>query len=203
MDKYLDGYHRFRATRWREYREMFERLGLQGQAPQAMVITCSDSRIDPQMIFGVAPGELFVVRNVANLVPPYAPNADYHGTSAAVEFGVRFLKVSHVIVLGHARCGGVGALMGGRAADTTDFVMPWMQIAAPARARAQALGGDPDTIQRHCEHETVKVSLDNLLTFPWVAERVARGDLTLHGCFFDILVGTLWRLDEAGRFNPA
>src|SRR3712207_992790 len=154
------------------------------------------------MIFGAAPGELFVIRNVANLVPPYAPDADYHGTSAAVEFAVRALAVRDVIVLGHADCGAVRALLQGSPASVGDFVDPWMAIAAPARGHALAQAGTGVDRQRRCEHETVKISLANLMTFPWLRERVEDGALALHGCWFNLLSGELLRLDSEGVFRP-
>ena len=166
-----------------------------------MVIACSDSRVDPTMIFGVGPGELFVVRNVANLVPQYAPDAAYHGTSAALEFGVNVLEVPDLIVLGHGMCGGIRALLDPSLAPP-DFVAPWMSIARAARDRVLACTPVEDA-QTACEHEAVKLSLDNLRTFPWIAEREAAGRLRLHGASFDIRFGVLELLGEDGRFAPA
>lgn len=204
MERLIDGFRRFRETYWRDHRAVFEALAARGQSPRAMVVACSDSRVDPQMIFGAAPGEIFIVRNVANLVPPYAPNSDYHGTSAALEFAVRALRVEHVIVLGHAGCGGIGALLQGPGTAVDDFITPWMRIAAPARDRAlAAAGSQTEAAQRVCEHEGVKVSLGNLMTFPWLRERVERGDLALHGWHVDLERGELRRLDPTGAFRPA
>lgn len=203
MDRILSGYRRFRETQWPDLRALYASLATKGQAPLAVVIGCSDSRVDPQMILGMGPGELFTVRNVANLVPPYQPNADYHGTSAALEFAVRSLRVSHAVVLGHARCGGIAALLRGPAAETTDFIGSWMSIATPARVRALAAGlDDPAQIQLLAERESLKVSLENLLTFPWIAEAVTAGTLRLHGWYFDIETGVLLRLGESGGFEP-
>ena len=128
MDDLLDGYRRFRAEVWPRERERFETLAARGQSPRTMVVCCSDSRADPQIIFGAAPGELFVARNVTDLVPPYAPDGAYHGTSAALEFGVRALGVGQVVVMGHALCGGVRALLEGAPAETPDFVEPWPNL---------------------------------------------------------------------------
>jgi carbonic anhydrase len=153
------------------------------------------------MIFDADPGELFVIRNVANLVPPYAPDGAYHGTSAAVEFAVRVLEVRDVIVLGHAMCGGVRALLTGEVGAATDFVAPWMAIAAPARARAVRDGAEAEAAQDAGEHEVVKVSLENLRTYPWLAERVAAGRLALHGARFDIRDGRLEMLGADGAFR--
>ena len=202
MQRLIEGYRRFRDTAYREHRPLYEALVSQGQSPRAMIIGCSDSRVDPAILFGTEPGEVFVVRNVANLVPPYAQSGNYHGTSAALEFAVRSLQVEHVIVLGHARCGGIAALLNDFAGLGSDFIRPWMQIAATARERAlrqaEKAGGDA---QRCCEHEAIKVSLGNLQGFPWIAERVRSGQLQLHGWYFDLETGELLRLGESG-FQP-
>src|SRR5258706_16296501 len=149
MQSLVAGYHRFRERRWPEQSKEFTSLAENGQAPQAMVIACIDSRVDPAVIFDAAPGEILTVRNVANLVPPYSPDAAYHGTSAALEFGVKVLQVPHLIVLGHGMCGGVKALLERGPIDRTEFVDPWMSIAEPARVRA--LAEPAEGRQRHCE----------------------------------------------------
>jgi carbonic anhydrase len=199
MDILLEGYRRFRAEQWPREREHFERLSREGQRPPAMVIACSDSRVDPQMIFAAGPGELFVVRNVANLVPRYQPDSAYHGTSAAIEFAVRALAVRCIVVLGHAQCGGIGALLDGPPPGVGDFVEPWMGIAAEARARTQAI--QPAAArQRACEHEAIRVSLGNLRTFPWIESAARGGQLALEGFYFDTLTGELHRLGADDRF---
>jgi len=201
LDQLITGYRRFRERTWPHERGRFEALSVHGQSPRAMVITCSDSRVDPQMIFGAVPGELFVVRNVASLVPPYEPDAAHHGTSAALEFGVRVLKVSHLVVMGHGQCGGVRALLEGAPPEASDFVGPWMSLAR--KARDQVLSCEPAELrQQVCEQEVVKLSLANLMTFPWVREAVEAGRLRLHGCHFAIYTGSLALLDENGRFVP-
>jgi carbonic anhydrase len=201
MDQLIDGYRRFRAQVWPDYKARFEHLAL-GQNPRAMVIACADSRVDPAMIFGAVPGELFVVRNIANLVPPYRPDHAYHGTSAAIEFGVRVLRVQEVIVLGHAQCGGVQALLRGAPPEAGDFVVPWIAIAQPARAKVLACTALEDA-QEPCEREVVRLSLANLMTFPWIAERVATGELQLHGARFGIASGVLELMRPDGSFAPA
>ena len=202
MDALIEGYRRFRATGWQEHRRLFKELAARGQSPRALVITCSDSRLDPQLIFNTAPGEIFVVRNVAALVPPYEPDSNYHGTSAALEFAVRVLKVEHVIVMGHAQCGGIGALLRGAGEGGADFVRHWMEIATKARERALMMTeGDAERAQILCEHEAVKVSLEHLMTFPWVRERVEQNDLQLHGFYFGIDSGELLRLGKDGKFR--
>jgi carbonic anhydrase len=202
MDSLIEGYRRFRATGWQEHRRLFKELAARGQSPRAMVITCADSRLDPQLIFGTAPGEVFVVRNVAALVPPYEPDTAYHGTSAALEFAVRVLKVEHIIVMGHAQCGGIGALLRGAGEGGADFVKHWMEIATKARERAMIMAeGDVEAAQTLCEHEAVKISLEHLMTFPWLRERIDGGDLKLHGWYFGIESGELLRLDKDGKFR--
>ena len=196
MNHLLPGYYRFRDTSWPEHRAVFERLAARGQRPHTMVIACSDSRVDPGMIFDAGPGELFVVRNVANLVPPFAPDGAYHGTSAALEFGVTVLGVQHLIVLGHGLCGGVQALLA-EAEPAGDFVGPWIRLAQ--RARVSALRCEGDT-QLAGEQAVVRVSLENLQTVPWVADRVADERLRLHGAHFDVRSGVLAVLGEDGVF---
>jgi carbonic anhydrase len=165
-----------------------------------MVISCSDSRVDPQTIFGARPGELFVVRNVAGLVPPFQPDSSYHGTSAAMEFAVRVLKVRQIVVLAHAQCGGVRAMVEGAPREARDFVEPWMSLAERVLvAPPPDLSGDD--LLLHYEKEVLRVSLDNLMTFPWVAERVKDGTLTIHGLHFGIAKGVLARL-EGDRLVP-
>ncbi len=200
VQKLLDGYRRFRATTWPENSRHFETLAKNGQAPDSLVITCVDSRVDPVMIFDAAPGEMLTVRNVANLVPPYTPDDTHHATSAALEFGVRVLKVRHVIVLGHALCGGVHSLLENAADDKHEFIRPWMSIAEPARALA--LQAPAAERRRSGEHEVIRLSLDNLMTFPWIAARVGDGNLKLHGAWFDIANGEMLVMQPDRSFAP-
>jgi carbonic anhydrase len=194
MERLLEGYRRFRTEVWPRERARFESLAKQGQRPETLVIACSDSRVDPQTIFGAGPGELFVARNVAGLVPPYQPDAKYHGTSAALEFGVRMLKVANVVVLGHAQCGGVRAMIDSAPVEGSDFIKAWMGIAAPAFAGHAKCAEEEETYSAY-EKEVVRLSLANLLTFPWIAEARASGKLKLHGFRFDIRTGVLAMLD--------
>jgi len=192
MQRLIEGYRRFRETYWQQNKGVFQALAA-GQSPRAMVITCADSRVDPQLIFDAQPGEIFCIRNVANLVPRYTPDMAHHGTSAALEFAVRSLKVEHIIVLGHGQCGGIRALLEG--GEQGDFIGRWMEIAAPARERALAAKIEaPETVAHVCELESIRVTIDNLMTFPWVAERVHAGNLQLHGWHFDIEQGELERV---------
>lgn len=201
MEDLIAGYRRFRERGWPERRDIFLTLAERGQSPRALVIACSDSRVDPTMIFDAGPGELFVIRNVANLVPPYGPDAEPHSTSAAIEFAVKSLQVSDIVVMGHAMCGGIQALLRGVPDTVAEFVGPWMRIAE--RARERALLCEPADQQTACEREGVKLSLDNLMTFPWIAERVAAGSLALSGAVFDIRSGVLSVLGNEGRFADA
>ncbi len=201
MDDLIAGYRRFREVAWPEHKALFERLAARGQKPETFVVACSDSRVDPQLIFNAGPGELFVARNVANLVPPYQPDSNYHGTSAALEFAVRVLKVKKIVVLGHAQCGGVNALLSGAPPGARDFVGPWIEIAEPARRATQEADLPPEERQRFCEHCCVRLSVDNLSTFPWVAERVEDGSLAVHGAYFGVATGRLELLGEDQQFH--
>jgi carbonic anhydrase len=174
LDGLVDGFRVFRARYYGQRPEHMHELTTQGQSPAVMVIACSDSRVDPGLLFATEPGDLFTVRNVANLVPPYTPDSNYHGTSAALEFGVRDLKVPHIVVLGHSACGGVQALREASAGVPTDreFIAPWMEIAAEA-CRCDAGGVVPDA--QSVEHEGIRISLKNLRSFPWIEERIRAG----------------------------
>ena len=188
MEPLIEGYRKFRAETWPSERARYEALAHWGQSPETMVIACSDSRVDPQTVFGAVPGELFVVRNIAALVPPYEPDAGYHGTSAALEFGVRVLKVARLVVLGHGQCGGVRAMAYGPPPQARDFVASWVEIGKPALAAA---GEAPEGRLVRIEAEVVRLSLANLLTFPWIAEPAAAGRLALKGYLFDVHTGVL------------
>jgi carbonic anhydrase len=193
MDRLIEGYRQFRATTWPAQRLRYEELA-EEQNPETLVISCSDSRVDPQTVFGAGPGELFVVRNVAALVPKYQPDANYHGTSAALEFGVRVLKVKRIVVLGHARCGGIQAMVEGAPEEARDFVEPWLEIAKEAlRSRPTP----PESVNKltHYEIEVVRLTLENLLSFPWINDAVKSGVLGLHGFRFDVSTGVLGLLE--------
>jgi carbonic anhydrase len=190
-DPLVEGYRRFRAQIWPGERARYEALANWGQSPDTMIIACSDSRVDPQTIFGAVPGEMFVLRNVAAIVPPYQPDAGgFHGSSAAIEFAVRVLKVERIVVLGHAQCGGVKAMAIGAPPQARDFVAAWVDIARPALG---ASGGPAKSLD-DVEAGVVRVSLANLMTFPWVADAAAKGKLSLQGFRFDIHTGVLTRV---------
>jgi carbonic anhydrase len=207
FEELLAGYHRFREGGWENQRERWTRLA-QGQSPRIMVIACSDSRVDPAQIFDVSPGEIFVVRNVANLVPPFETSEGHHGVSAALEFAVTQLKVPEVVVLGHGACGGVRASLDhafeGQPPGRGGFIATWMDLIGEARDGIVAeLGQGPEAVHA-LELECVKVSIANLRSFPCVREREAAGKLRLRGAYFAIADGILHLLDEAsGTFAPA
>jgi carbonic anhydrase len=171
-----------------------------------MVIGCCDSRVSPEVIFDARPGELFVVRNVANLVPPYSPDGEYHGVSAALEFAVGALRVKHIVVLGHAHCGGVRAFAEDHAPlSPGDFIGKWMSLIAPAAEKLGPRGDMPpfDYLVR-LEQASIANTLDNLMSFPRLRKLIERGRVTLHGAYFGVATGELSVLDpQAGRFVPA
>jgi carbonic anhydrase len=203
----MEGYRRFRANRWETEKARWRALA-EGQAPHAIVIACSDSRADPAMIFDADPGEIFVVRNVANLVPPFEQGGGRHGVSAALEFGVTQLGISEIVIMGHERCGGIEAALTGRFRDAPEgeggFIARWMdQIDAKSAAIAATHGMGQDAA-RLLEEEAIRQSVANLRTFPFVAEREGAGELAILGCHFSIFEGCLYVLDEAdGEFRPA
>jgi carbonic anhydrase len=202
----IEGYCAFREGRLPREQDRYRELAEAGQSPEVMVIGCSDSRVSPEVIFDARPGELFVVRNVANIVPPYAPDGHAHGVSAALEFGIAALMVKHIVVLGHAHCGGVKAFAE-KAAPLSpgDFIGSWMRIMAPAVDKAGAPDGLswPDYLTR-LEQANISNSLDNLLTFPRLREFIERGEIATHGAYFGVATGQLSVRDPAtGEFVPA
>lgn len=205
----LQGYRRFRDTGWAQQRERWDELN-EGQSPGVMVIACSDSRVDPSQIFDTSPGEIFVVRNVAALVPPFETTPGLHGVSAALEFAVQVLKVGEIVVMGHGKCGGCKAALSHDLKDAPPgeggFVHNWIGLLDPAREIVIREHGDDRsrTAERAMEQEGVKVSLANLRTFPCVRQKEKSGELKLIGSFFAISDGQLHVLDEAsGTFSPA
>ena len=202
----VDGYHRFRGTDWELQRARWAELA-EGQSPKVMVIACSDSRVDPTRIFDSSPGEMFVVRNIANLVPPFETGGGRHGVSAALEFAVTQLEIPEIVVMGHESCGGVGAALterfDGAPPGEGGFIAHWVDMLDGARDRIVAEYGHGPAAVRAMEHETVRVSLANLRTFPFVAEREAAGRLRLQGAYFAIRDGVLHVMDQAGAFAPA
>jgi carbonic anhydrase len=201
----VEGYRAFLDGRLRREQDRYRELAETGQSPDVMVIGCCDSRVSPEVIFDARPGELFVVRNVANIVPPYAPDGQAHGVSAALEFGVGELKVKHVVVLGHAHCGGVKAFAENAAPlSPGDFIGHWIRLMAPAAEKVGPRDGlsHADYLAR-LEQANVANSLDNLLTFPRLRELVEHGDVAIHGAYFGVATGQLSVRDDAtGEFRP-
>ncbi len=193
IDRLIAGFRAFRARHYEARPELMRELVTVGQSPAVMMIACSDSRLDPALLLGTEPGELFIVRNVANLVPPYGPDDGLHGTSAALEFAVRDLGVQHIIVLGHSGCGGIAALRATQGGSPLDrvFISPWMTIAEEA-CPCGSDGTVPD--QPEVEQGGIRISLRNLMTFPWIAEKVGAGQLDLHGWWADLQGGRLCAL---------
>ena len=202
----LDGYRRFRTTGWATQRDRWAELK-EGQSPKVLVIACSDSRVDPAQVFDTSPGEIFAVRNVANLVPPFESGGGRHGVSAALEFAVTQLEVPEIVVLGHGSCGGVHASLtqrfDGAAPGAGGFIAHWIDLLDEARERIVAEHGEGPAAIRALELETVRVSIANLLTFPFVAERAAAGTLRIHGAYFAIADGVLHVMGDDGTFSAA
>jgi carbonic anhydrase len=208
-ERLTEGYRAFMSQRFAKESARYRQLAEKGQKPRTLLIGCCDSRVAPEAIFDMGPGELFVVRNVANLVPPYRPDDEFHGTSAALEFAVMGLRVEHVVVMGHAQCGGVKAYAENEAdpymrpLSPGDFIGSWMRLIAPA---AQALGAPQGEMGAYVERlakQSVVNSLANLRTFPCVRTLEERGLLALHGAYFGVMDGQLETLDPAtGRFEP-
>ena len=202
----VDGYYRFRGGEWLEERERWSELAA-GQSPKVMIIACSDSRVDPATIFGSRPGEVFVVRNVAALVPPFDESGGLHGVSAALEFAVTKLKVEEILVLGHGACGGVNAALTQSLADAKPgeggFVAEWIGLLDDAREKVVAQHGVSDAGQTALEQEGVRVSIENLKTFPFVQKGLDDGTLSIHGAVFAIADGKLRVLEGDDQFVPA
>ncbi|MEP0942029.1 MAG: carbonic anhydrase [Rhizobiaceae bacterium] len=199
----LGGYAHFRKNRLSRERERYEQLAEIGQKPETMIIACCDSRSAPETIFGAAPGEMFVVRNVANIVPPYNVDANFGGTSAALEFAVQALRVKHIVVMGHGRCGGIAAFrqqLTGDAADPLspgDFIGKWISLLEPAGQRIQRITGESaEELQGKLEAESIRQSIEHLKSFPCVSTLLERNQIGLHGAWFDISTGELWTLNS-------
>jgi carbonic anhydrase len=197
-ERLLAGYQSFIGNRYAGEKQRYRELAKDGQSPEIMMIACCDSRAAPEMIFDAGPGELFVMRNVANLVPPYVPDGEYHATSAALEYAVQVLKVKHIVVLGHGRCGGIKAALDPHAAPLSpgDFIGKWMSmLATPARRIGGAEFLTPAERQTALERASIRASLENLRTFPCVSILEGKDRITLHGAWFDIESGELWVMD--------
>ena len=207
-DRLLKGYKHFLEEYYPENRDTLLQLATDGQSPKVCLISCCDSRVEPAIILHCDPGDLFVIRNVANLVPPCeidASDESYHGTSAALEFAVNGLEVETIVVLGHAQCGGIKALMDRRnAPDSGSFIHKWMGQLTHIREKIYADGHYENQEERYlaCEEFGIAQSLENLMTFPWIAERVKAGTLELHGWYYDIHNSELFQLNtESSKFE--
>ncbi len=201
----ISGYSAFRAGRLRSEQDRYRELAESGQAPEVMVVGCCDSRVSPEVIFNARPGELFVVRNVANLIPPYAPDGGAHGVSAALEFGIAALKIRHIVVLGHAHCGGVKAFAeDAEPLSPGDFIGKWMSLMAPAMERVGPRGTMPrEAYLTKLEQANVANSIENLQTFPRLRKLIERGTVAVHGAYFGVATGELSVLDpDSGEFWP-
>jgi len=208
LTQLIEGYRRFRASNWQHERERWAELA-ESQSPQVMILACADSRSDPAVIFDARPGEMFVARNIAALAPPYETSSGFHGVSAALEFAVTQLEVGEILVMGHGKCGGCAAALTGAFDDVPPgeghFIGDWVRMLSSARDEVRARHSELDRPAfLDMEYEAVKVSLANLRTFPWIAEREQAGHLKLHGAHFSISEGRLYILNEAeGTFRPA
>ncbi len=195
VSKFLSGFRRFQRNYLGEHHDLFDQLVLQGQRPRALMIACCDSRCDPALLTDCDPGDMFVVRNVANLVPPHVQATYFAATTSAIAFAIHNLEVEHVIVMGHAQCGGIRALMEHKAptCNEEELIAKWLGIAEDARQHVlQELPGKPTEMQAHaCEQAAILVSLGNLMSYPWIKQRVEAGKLALHGWYFDMPRGEL------------
>ncbi|MGV1758940.1 carbonic anhydrase [Rhizobium sp. P44RR-XXIV] len=201
-DTLLNGYRNFMSGRYVDERERYRTLAERGQNPSTLVIACCDSRSAPEIIFDAGPGELFVIRNVANMVPPYEPDGNFHSTSAALEFAVLSLKVANIVVMGHGRCGGIRAALDPNAEPLSpgDFIGRWMGLLKPAAEQIQSNDiMTPTERQTALERISIRNSLDNLRSFPEIKAREEEGKLNLHGAWFDISTGELWVMDPETR----
>jgi carbonic anhydrase len=202
--RFAQGYRTFRQNYFETHRGLFEQLR-DGQNPKVMLVGCCDSRVEPSIILDAQPGDLFIARNIANLIPPYEPDMHHHGTSAALEFAVNNLGVNHIVVMGHAECGGIRAALMGELAGESQFIGTWVSMIGQAREAVLKEAGDRPIAeqQRLLEQRSIVQSLKNLDSFPFVVERVEAGTLFVHGWWFDIHSGDLLAYDPAtGEFGP-
>jgi carbonic anhydrase len=197
----ISGYQTFTSQRLPTEQSRFRELSERGQSPEVMVIGCCDSRVSPEVIFDASPGELFVVRNIANLVPVYQPDGGAHGVSAALEYSVQVLKVKHIVVLGHAQCGGIRAFVDNAAPlSPGDFIGRWMSMFIKPGEKVEIRDHETMTdFATRIEKAAVMRSLENLLTFPFVKSAIIRGELQLHGAYFGVAMGSLSVLDQAAK----
>ena len=207
IERFIAGYHRFRSGYYEENRERLNELAREGQSPRIAIVACCDSRVDPAVITDSNPGDMFVIRNVANLVPPYEAAGSWHGTSAALQFAVCGLEVEHLVVMGHAQCGGIRALLEKDESEEQGdhFIASWMSIADEAKQHVlhdASLHSFDDRLHA-CELSSIEISLKNLMTFSWIREKVEQGKLELHGWYYDIRTGEVLHFDrDRQSFKP-
>ncbi len=207
LEVLVQGYATFRNSYFNGDNELYEKLVVEGQKPKVLMIACSDSRVDPAIVLGCQPGDLFVVRNVANLVPPCESDNGYHGTSAALEFGIKSLKTNHIVIFGHARCGGIQSLFetSQEEKDKLSFIKKWMELAQPAYERVQQEHAHLSQKEKMttCEQYSLLNSLENLMSFEWIQERVKAQQLFLHAWYFDMQTGLIYAYDKhTNDFKP-
>lgn len=202
IKKLLEGYQRFYKKYFVSDDSLYRTLSRSGQSPKTLIISCSDSRVDPSIISDADPGDIFVIRNVANLIPPYEPSDHgLHGVSAALEFAVRILKVENIVVMGHSKCAGVQTLLHPESLESCEFVGQWVHVGQPAKTKAMARCHENNqySLVHECEKEVILLSLEHLKNFPWIKERVEAGNLSLYGWYFDINDGCLYQYDPQKR----
>jgi len=197
LDLLKSGYTKFRTQEFKEQKDLYESLGRHGQSPRIMILSCSDSRVDPSDIFHAYPGEMFVVRNVAATIPPHQTDDGFHGTASAIEYGVKGLNVDGIVVLGHESCGGCAGALNGLGDLDAGYVREWVKILESAAETAR----ESDTPSRTMEMEAVKLTIANLMSYPWIAEQVTAGELNIYGMWFSIISAKLLMLGEDGEFN--
>lgn len=193
MNRLITGYKTFRKKHFEGDCTLYDELVTHGQKPEILLIACCDSRVDPALVFNCNPGDLFVVRNVANLVPPYQDDPKYHSTSAAIQFAVNSLGVKDIIIFGHSYCGGIQSLFSDYNEEEHSFISEWMGIAAPARDKVMSSAPDApkEELCGLCEKESLVISHNNLYSFPWIKERISKGELSTHAWHFDIKTGKI------------
>ena len=201
IKRLIDGFHKFRNRYFVQDKELFEQLNSEGQTPKTLVIGCSDSRVDPALLLQANPGDIFVIRNVANLVPPYEEGGGYHGVSSAIEFAVNYLKVENIVVLGHEHCGGINALWNSDTNQQNAFINSWVQIAS--EAKIEVLQESPDAPLKDqldsCAKKAVLISMENLMSFPFIQQRMKLNNLKIYGWFFELDGGRLLEFNFAEK----
>ncbi|QDK38198.1 carbonic anhydrase [Bdellovibrio sp. NC01] len=201
VNKLVSGFHKFRTKYFLKDTELYHQLSTEGQSPKTLIIGCSDSRVDPALLTQANPGDIFVIRNVANLVPPYEVGGGFHGVSSAIEFAVNGLKVENIIVIGHEQCGGINALLKGNTSRTDSFISSWVDIAKEAKIEVlRELPNAPEKVQLDaCAKKAVLISMENLMSFPFIQERMQNHGLKIYGWFFELEQGRMLEFNYEQR----